>query len=189
MVLMAKGNGGTNGNDHALNYVTQNRFYVEIDSSIKASFTECSNLGATINKKLIKEGGVNHQQRFCLADIKFTDVKLKRGVTDDTKFWQWISQVLDEDNQDQPIKRPNVRILVFNQAGETMQSWTLIGAVPIGWKVPTLQADGNKVVIEELTIAYEGLKVYKKEDEKVEKLNFGRNGHDRDENDYGFPGR
>jgi phage tail-like protein len=173
-----------------LNYVTQNRFYVEIGGAIQASFTECSNVGATITKVPIKEGGVNHQNRFCLGEVKFADVKLKRGITDDTNFWQWISQVLDEDNQSQPIKRPNVRILVFNQAGETMQTWTLIGAVPIGWKVPTLQADGNKVAIEELTIAYEGLKVYKKTGtEVISALGIGDSRHDTKKNsDQGFPG-
>ena len=170
---------------NVLNYVTQNRFYVEIGGAIQASFTECSGLGVTINKKPIKEGGVNHQQRFCLTDVKFTDVKLKRGVTDDPTFWQWISQVLDEKNQQRPITRPTVRILVFNQAGETMQTWTLIGAVPIGWKVPTLQADGNKVAIEELTIAYEGLKVYKKEATEVPALGIGGS---RVAPDQGFAG-
>lgn len=40
-----------------------------------------------------------------------------------------------------------------------MQSWTLIGAVPIAWRIPTLQADGNAVAIEELTLAFEGLQV------------------------------
>ncbi len=42
-----------------------------------------------------------------------------------------------------------------------MMSWTLIGAVPVGWKAPELQADGNTVGIEELTLAYEGLEVGK----------------------------
>jgi hypothetical protein len=42
-----------------------------------------------------------------------------------------------------------------------MMSWTLIGAVPIAWKTPAMQADGNAVAIEELTLAYEGLKVGK----------------------------
>jgi len=54
-----------------------------------------------------------------------------------------------------------VNILVFNQAGEIMRSWTLIGAVPVGWKAPALQADGNAVALEELTLAFEGLKVGK----------------------------
>ena len=134
-----------------LNYVTTNRFYVEIGSTIAASFTECSELSVQIQKEVTFEGGVNDQQRISLGHAEFADVTLKRGITDDLTFWQWISN----------SSRRNVNILVFNQAGETMRSWTLIGAVPIAWKAPTLQADGNAVAIEELTLAYEGLKVGK----------------------------
>jgi hypothetical protein len=43
-----------------------------------------------------------------------------------------------------------------------MRSWTLIGAIPVSWKTPTLQADGNAVAIEELTLAIEGMKLGKK---------------------------
>ncbi|MHC5827517.1 MAG: phage tail protein, partial [Nostoc sp.] len=129
---------------HELNYVTTNRFYIEIESSIAASFTECSGLGAQIQKKVIPEGGVNDQQRVYLGHVEFNDVTLKRGVTDHPGFWNWISEVFDEKI---PTSRRNVNILVFNQAGETMMSWTLIGAVPIGWKAPGLQADGNAAAI------------------------------------------
>ena len=140
---------------HELNYVTANRFYVEISSEIKASFTECSGLGITIDKDVYLEGGVNNQQRVFLKQSKFSDVTLKRGVTNDLVFLGWIQGVLETTTK----KRLNVNILLFNQAGETMQTWTLIGAIPVGWKSPSLQANSNTVAIEELTLAYEGLKV------------------------------
>lgn len=70
-------------------------------------------------------------------------------------FWGWVHEVLETTAK----KRLNVNILLFNQAGETMQTWTLIGAIPVGWKAPSLQANSNTVAIEELTLAYEGLKV------------------------------
>ena len=140
---------------HELNYVTANRFYVEIDDGIKASFTECSGLGMTIDKDVYFEGGVNNQQRIFLKQTKFSDVTLKRGITDDLVFVGWIQGVLETTVK----KRLNVNILLFNQAGETMQTWTLIGAIPVGWKAPSLQANSNTVAIEELTLAYEGLKV------------------------------
>ena len=144
-----------NGNvTHELNYVTSNRFYVEIDSSIAASFTECSGLSVQIKKNVFSEGGVNHQQRIYLGHTEFADVTLKRGLTNHQGFWKWISSVFND-----KISRRNVNILVFNQAGETMMSWTLIGAIPITWKTPALQADGKAVGIEELTLAYEGLQV------------------------------
>ena len=138
-----------------LNYVTANRFYVEIDSSIKASFTECSGLGITLDKDVYFEGGVNNQQRVFLKQAQFSDVTLRRGVTDDLSFWGWMQEVLYTTVK----KRLNVNILLFNQAGETMQTWTLIGAIPVGWKAPSLQADSNTVAIEELTLAHEGLKI------------------------------
>lgn len=150
---------GNNGNiSHELNYVTANRFYVEISSAIAASFTECTGLSVQVKKNVFFEGGVNDQQRIYLGHAEFSDVTLKRGVTDHPGFWNWINEVFDEQKK---TSRRNVNILVFNQAGETMMSWTLIGAIPIAWKTPTLQADGNAVAIEELTLAYEGLQVGK----------------------------
>ena len=148
------------------NYITTNRFYVEIDGSVAASFTECSGLDVQIEKEVYQEGGVNDQQRIFLKPAKFSDVTLKRGMSDDITFWSWVKKVLDlssSGGKARPDKlRQNVTILVFNQAGETMQSWTLIGAVPVGWKTPSLQADSSNVAIEELVLAYEGLKVESK---------------------------
>lgn len=152
-------NNGNNKSDHLdeLNYITANRFYVEIGSDLKACFSECSGINVTIDKETYFEGGVNNEQRIFLKQAKFNDVTLKRGMTNDYSFWQWISQVLD--SQSTPKKRLNITILVFNQAGETMQSWTLNGAIPVGWKTPNLQASSNTVAIEELTLAYESINI------------------------------
>ena len=140
--------------DQTLNYVTANRFYVEMESTITASFSECSGLGVEIEHQPHKEGGVNDQQRILLGQATFSDVTLKRGVTNNLVFWEWIQSILEG----QPNQRRSINILVFNQAGETMQCWTLIGAVPVGWKAPSLQADSSTVAIEELSLAYEGLR-------------------------------
>lgn len=146
----------TVGAEHALNYVTSNHFYVEVGDHIAAAFSECSGLSVQIKKEVYFEGGVNDQQRVRLGHAEFADVTLKRGVTDHAGFWNWASQVFTEGDS-----RRNVNILVFNPTGEIRQSWTLIGAIPVSWKVPALQANGNNVLIEELTLAYEGLRVDK----------------------------
>jgi phage tail-like protein len=59
------------------NYVTANHFYVEIESQITASFSECSGFGVQIDKEVYSEGGVNDKQRIFLKQSKFTDVTLK----------------------------------------------------------------------------------------------------------------
>jgi phage tail-like protein len=144
-----------------LDYVTSNRFYVEIESTLTACFSECSGLGVQIKKETFMEGGVNDQQRIILGQTEFTDVTLKRGITSDLLFWTWISKILTPRSSGTATSehRRNINILTFNQAGETMQCWTLIGAVPLSWKAPSLTADSSSVAIEEITIAYEGLKV------------------------------
>ncbi|MBD2449729.1 phage tail protein [Nostoc sp. FACHB-152] len=141
---------------HSLNFVTSNRFYVEIDSSIMASFTECSGPSVQIEKEVYHEGGVNNQQRVFLGHTTFSDITFKRGITDDQSFFNWLCEIFDEQ---QETTRCNVNILVFNQAGDIMQSWTLIGAIPTAWKASDFNADGSTVAIEELTMSFEGLSI------------------------------
>ncbi len=140
-----------------VNYVSTNRFYIEMESNISASFSECAGLEAKIKTEKIPVGGVNAQQRVLLGKTELTDVILKRGMTDDLVFWDWVTQVWVPGK----TKRRNINILIFNQAGETMQCWALKAAVPVGWKSPALKADSNTLAIEELTLAYEGLNITK----------------------------
>jgi phage tail-like protein len=138
------------------NYILANRFYIEMQSGIiTASFSECSGFGIDVKKETYLEGGVNQQQRVFLGHAEFPDITLKHGMTDDLTFWNWVQEILQPGRKN----RRNVNILMFNQAGEIMQRWTLIGAVPVSWRSPGFQADSNTVAIEEMTLAYEGLKV------------------------------
>ncbi|PZV14282.1 MAG: phage tail protein [Leptolyngbya sp.] len=156
---------------NVLNYVTTNRFYVEMDSQLTAAFSECSGLDVQIEKEVYQEGGVNEQQRIFLKHAKFGDLTLKRGITDDPAFWNWISQSLTADD----LRRRNINILVFNQAGETIQSWRLVGVVPVGWKTPALKADSSAIALEELVLSYEGLTVVHRSD-KVQAKGGGTTG-------------
>lgn len=140
---------------HALNYVLSNCFYVEIDNNITACFSECSGLSVDIPAEPHFEGGQNNRQHLLIGQAKFSEVTLKRGVTNDLTFWNWMKKTLET----QSPERRNVNILVFDRAGETMQSWYLHNAIAVKWAAPALQADADSVAIEELTLAYEGIDV------------------------------
>lgn len=167
----------TNGpSTYGLNFVTANHFYVGIESTISASFTECHGLSVKIKHDSFHEGGVNDQQRVMLGYSEFTEVTLKRGLSDDLVFWDWASQAMKTDSQ-KAIQRRNVNISVFNQAGEMMQCWTLIGSIPIGWKAPDFSANATLAAIEELTLIYEGLKVAKSGSSSATLLTGRKNGY------------
>lgn len=142
-------------NDIRFNYVTANRFFVQIDQDVTASFSECAGLGVQIEAEKRMEGGLNDYQRVVLGDPKFSDVTLKRGVTNSKVFWEWMNAVLSSEK----LQRRNVSILLYNQAGEIMQSWTLVAAVPVSWKLDALQTSAEGVALEELTLAYESLNI------------------------------
>jgi phage tail-like protein len=138
-----------------LNYVTANRFYVEIESQLTACFSSCQGLSIKNNTTLIREGGLNTQQRVLLGAVSYTQITLSHGISDSLLFWEWMQKTMIGGKD---IRR-NINILIFNQAGETIQCWTLIGAVPVNWKAPSLQATSSNVALEELVLAYEGLRV------------------------------
>ncbi len=136
-------------------YITTNRFYIEMESEVTASFSESSGFGVNLKKETYLEGGVNEQQRVVIGHAEFDDITFKKGMSNSAIFWSWINNTLTAT----PKKRRNVNILLFNQAGDIIQCWTLIGAIPISWKCPSFQATGTDVAIEELTLSYEGIKV------------------------------
>ena len=88
----------TNSNNYELNYVTANRFYVEMESTITASFSECSGLGIKIKKETYLEGGVNDQQRIILGLSEYSDVTLNRFITYDLVFWEWLNKTVGNGN-------------------------------------------------------------------------------------------
>lgn len=151
--MASKDNGkGSKSLTQALNYVTANRFYVSIEATgvLSACFTECSGLSAKRKYEPYFQGGSNDGQVLVLGQMQFSEVTLKRGMTNDLSFLKWAMA-------NPPLRASNVAIIVFNQAGEAMQTWNLTRAVPTGWQAPSLQADATTVAIEELTLAYEGL--------------------------------
>lgn len=146
--------------DALQNYVTSQRFYVYIegDSEPSACFSECSGMSFKSKVKRFFEGGVNGRERILIGQPKFKQIKLKRGVTDNMVFWDWINQVWNPD-PDKPGIRRNISIVVFNPAGEGMQCWTVFGAFPMGWKAPAMKAKAKTLALEELMIAFEGLEM------------------------------
>ncbi len=153
-----------------LNYVTADRFYIEMENTLTAAFNECSGLGVQIKREAFMEGGVNDQQRIFVGQPEFSDITLKRGITNSLVFWNWLNDILTG----KPNCRRTINILLFNQAGETMQCWTAIGAIPVSWKAPALQADSNTAAIEELTLAYEGLQISQSQSGGAQALSQGR---------------
>jgi len=117
------------------------------------AFSDCSGLEATMEPKVIKEGGRNYGAVQRSGPVSFATVILKRGMTTTRDLFQWFSMV----GNGAYAYRLAATITMFDSTGKGVLSWHLDKALPIKFKAGDLNAKGNEVAIEELHLAHEGL--------------------------------
>ena len=118
------------------------------------AFAECSGIEATMEPKVIKEGGRNWGAIQLVGRTTFSTVILKRGMTRTKDLWQWFKLVAQEGRY---AHRLNAIITMFDNNGSGILSWKLKWALPIKFKAADLNAKGSDVAIEEIHLAHEGL--------------------------------
>jgi phage tail-like protein len=117
------------------------------------AFSECTGLEATMEPKVIKEGGRNYGAVQRAGPVTFATVILKRGMTTTRHLWRWFESV----GGGGYAHRLAVIITMLNISGEPVVRWKLEKALPIKFKAADLNAKGTEVGIEELHLAHEGL--------------------------------
>ena len=141
-----------NGTDPYRNY----NFTVEISGAAAGNFVECSGLGVRVepisyreagNQQIVRhipgrvddDGGVAHVERF--------------GLTSSRELWDWLMATAAG-----RVERRNVSIAMLNSEGnqETMR-WNLINAWPSEWQGAPLDALGNEIAIESLSLVFDSL--------------------------------
>lgn len=119
-----------------------------------AAFSECTGLEATMEPKVIKEGGRNYGANQRAGQVAFSTVILKRGMTTTRHLWRWFELVTRKGGY---AYRLAAIITIYNQEGKAILTWQLEKAMPIKFKSADLNAKGTEVGIEELHLAHEGL--------------------------------
>jgi phage tail-like protein len=142
------------GEDALGNYAWQ----IEIDGLTLAQFKEVSGLSVevqVIEHKENKPGGLPIIKKLP-GPVKYGDIVLKRGTTDDDQFWSWHQEVR-EGRIDSA--RRNFSIVLYDyEYGEKVR-FNFTNGWPSKVSVNQLQAGGSDVAVEECTIVHEGLEV------------------------------
>lgn len=117
------------------------------------AFTEVSGLEATMEPKVIKEGGRNFGAVQRVGPVTFATVVLKRGVSQINDLWKWFELVAGGGTS----KRLTATITVYDLQREPVYRWRLLRAMPTKFKTADLNATSSAIGVEELHIAHEGL--------------------------------
>jgi phage tail-like protein len=133
------------------------RFRVEIGGFDRAGFRECSGLDFSHDPVDYREGPDALNVRKLPGLIKYSNIVLKWGLSDDGELFEWRQEA-----KDGKVKRMNGSIVLLDDAGDEKMRWDFVNGWPAKWTGPTFNATGNEVAIETLEIVHEGLEKAKK---------------------------
>jgi phage tail-like protein len=125
-----------------------------IQSAPVGGFSECSGLELSLDTEEYKEGGNNGGSLRFPTRVKWTNLKLKRGMAIANDLWKWHYGFVEG-----KVQRRDGVITLQDELHLPVKLWSFTRGVPVKWTGPSLNATQNAVAIEELEIAHEGLKL------------------------------
>ena len=132
-------------------------FSVELDGITRAGFRECSGLENSQNAVEYREGtDKNLSVRKLSGLVTHSDITLSRGITSDSKLWEWRQKVMNG-----TIERHDISISLLDDAGTPRITWNLYDCWPRQWTGPSFNASTDDVAVEQLILACERAEVDK----------------------------
>ena len=126
-------------------------FKITIDGVTVGRFSECSGLTVEIEVTEHQEGGLNDFVHKLPSRIKYPNLVLKRGITEEAALMDWFFKISQED------ERPTVYVDLVGPDGRRVRTWSFAAALPVKWDGPTLNAGANEIATESLEITHQGL--------------------------------
>jgi phage tail-like protein len=137
------------------------KFIVEIDSVRYAGFQKCSDLSVEIAMVEYFEGGTLIPNK-SPGRLKFPDVTLERGATQDIDLFNWFQQVADAaanagkgSGLNEPAFKRNLDVVQQDRDGSELRRWRLNGAWPTKFMAGTWDNGSDENVIESVSLAYD----------------------------------
>lgn len=128
-------------------------FKLVIQGVTEGHFTECTDMGITVEAIKYREGGTSQVVHRLPGPVDYGDITLRYGLTASTEIWQWLMSAVQG-----KVERKNVSIIMLEADGVTEAfRWDLVNAWPSAWRGVPLNAMGREAAIEEVTLVFETL--------------------------------
>src|SRR4051794_51427 len=97
-------------------------------------FAECTGLAVSYDVMPYAEGGNNEFVHQLRGRVTYPNVTLKRGVTYQDGLLRWFYET------QRPSQRPTLTITLLSAAKEPLRHFALVGALPVRWTGPNVNA-------------------------------------------------
>jgi phage tail-like protein len=122
--------------------------------AVKGSFAEVSGLEVEVTPIDYRAGSEETRYRKVPGLQKFGNITLKRGVTADLDFWNWILLAMRGQ-----VNRTDGAIALHDESHKEVMRWQFTRGWPCKYTGPGLNAKNNEIAIEMLEICHEGLSI------------------------------
>lgn len=129
-----------------------NRFRVEIDGLTASEFLQVTGLESVTAIIDYREGTEAPFARKLTGLTRYSNIVLKRGITESTELYDWRQSVIEGRTE-----RRNGAIILLDEDRNEVARWLFRSGWPCRLSGPDLDALGNEVAIETLEICHEGL--------------------------------
>jgi phage tail-like protein len=128
------------------------KFRVEIDGLTAVGFSEVSGLGSETTVIEYRTGSEPNRARKLPGLTKYSNIVLKRGVTQDAELWNWRQRIVEGN-----VDRRNGSIVLQDDSGQDQVRWNFSNGWPCKVEGPDFNAQGNDIAVETLEISHEGI--------------------------------
>lgn len=136
------------------------KFKIKWDNDYVAGLSKCGALKKSTDVVDWREGGDPSHSRKLPGLTKYEPITLEAGVTHDTAFEEWASKVNNfEADSAMSLKdfRKDITIEVCNLQGETVLGYNVYRCWVSDYQaLPELDASGNAIMIQTITLQNEG---------------------------------
>ncbi|MBA3843348.1 MAG: phage tail protein [Actinobacteria bacterium] len=125
-------------------------FFQRLPSPLDIRFSHISGLNAEVSGEVLREGGRNVGGILLPDQVTFGTLSLERGIVAATPITLWFDRMMSELRG----HYADVVIMLLNEGGLPVCSWTVSQALPSRWSTGDLDASGNTVLINHLELTY-----------------------------------
>ena len=129
-------------------------FEVKLDNGVTGMFSDASGLAVEIQVVEVSLSAKDTVTRKRPGTTKYSEITLKRTLSADRSFWDWIKSICDGRKD----FRTSGAIMMYDIAGTVIGNWSFSNAWPSKWTASDLSVDTDDPMQEEVTLQVELLK-------------------------------
>jgi phage tail-like protein len=137
-----------------LDKLGESHFILTIGDLPIGAFSELE--GLTVERDMFEyqEGGMHAHVHKLPGRVKYPNLVLKRGVTDQDELQKWFFDSVST------ARLKQITVILADAAGTPRRTWIFSAAFPVKWTGPKLAAGSDAAAMEQLEIAHQGMTVH-----------------------------